>query len=225
MHLSGNPFDFLIAFAAGLLISLSPCVYPLIPVSVGYIIGNAQNSKTKGLVLSLLYVTGIALTYSFLGMLAVLTGSIFGKFSSSPLVNLIAGILILIFGVSMLDLFNLNFSFSLKPPAFKRGSFPTYISALLLGLISGLMVSPCLTPVLGSILVYLTTKKNLFYGGFLLLSFSYGMGLIFIFIGTFGAGLARLLKPGRWMVVLKKVCAGIIISAGVYFIFTAVRRF
>ncbi len=222
MHLSGDPFDFLIAFAGGLLVSLSPCVYPLIPVSAGYIIGNAQNSKTKGLVLSLLYVTGIALTYSFLGILAVLTGSIFGKFSSSPLVNLIAGILILIFGLSMLDLFNLHFSFLLKLPAFKRGN---YLSALLLGLISGLMVSPCLTPVLGSILAYLTTKKNLFYGGFLLLSFSYGMGLIFIFIGTFGSGLARLLKPGRWMVVLKKVCAGIIILAGVYFIFTAIRRF
>ncbi len=222
MHLSGSPFDFLIAFAAGLLISLSPCVFPLIPVSVGYIIGNAQNSKTKGLVLSLFYVTGIALTYSFLGILAVLTGSIFGKFSSSPLVNLIAGVFILIFGFSMLDLFNFNLSFPLKLPAFKRG---TYISALLLGLISGLMVSPCLTPVLGSILVYLATKNNLLYGSLLLFSFSYGMGLIFIFIGTFGVSLARLLKPGRWMVVLRKVCAGIIISAGVYFIFTAIRRF
>jgi len=222
MLLSGSPFDFLIAFFGGLLISLSPCVYPLIPVSIGYIIGNAENSKTKGLVLSLLYVTGIALTYSFLGILAVLTGSIFGKFSSSPLVNLIVGIFIFIFGLSMLDLFHLNLSFSLKPLAFKRSN---YISALLLGLISGLMISPCLTPVLGSILVYLTTKKNLFYGGFLLLSFSYGMGLIFILIGTFGTGLVRLLKPGKWMVVLKKVCAGIIISTGVYFIFTAIRRF
>lgn len=222
MHLSGSPFDFLIAFFAGFLASLTPCVYALIPISVGYIVGNAQGSKTRGLFLSLFYVTGIAFTYSFLGILAVLTGSIFGKFSSSPLVNLIAGMIILIFGLSMFDLFSFNFSSHLKLPAMKKGS---YFSALLLGLVSGLMISPCLTPILGAILAYLSTTKNIFYGGFLLLSFSYGMGLIFILVGTFGAGIAGLPGSGKWMVIIKKFCAAIIVLAGVYFIFTAIKRF
>ncbi len=222
MHLSGSPFDFLIAFFAGFLASLTPCVYPLIPISAGYIVGNAQSSKTRGLFLSLFYVTGMAITYSFLGILAVLTGSIFGKFSSSPAVNLIAGMIILIFGLSMFDLFNFNFSSHPRLPAFKRGD---YISALFLGLVSGLMISPCLTPILGAILAYLSTTKNIFYGGFLLLSFSYGMGLIFILIGTFGVSFAGLPKSGNWMVAIKKVCASIIVLAGAYFIFTAIRRF
>lgn len=222
MHLSGSSFDFLIAFFAGFLASLTPCVYPLIPISAGYIVGNAQGSKTKGLFLSLFYVAGIAFTYSFLGILAVLTGSIFGKFSSSPLVNLIAGMVILFFGLSMFDLFSFNFSSHLKLPAMKKGS---YFSALLLGLVSGLMISPCLTPILGAILAYLSTTKNIFYGGFLLLSFSYGMGLIFILVGTFGAGITGLSGSGKWMVIIKKFCAAIIVLAGVYFIFTAIRRF
>ncbi len=222
MHLSGSQFDFIVAFAAGFLASLTPCVYPLIPVSVGYIVGNAQNSKTKGFFLSLFYVTGIALMYSFLGILAVLTGSIFGKFSSSPLVNLIAGILILIFGLSMFDIFNFSLTLDLKPHLRERGN---YFSALLLGLVSGLMVSPCLTPILGSILAYLSTKKNIFYGGFLLFSFSYGMGLIFIIVGTFGAGIAGLPGSGKWMVIVKKFCAAIMVLAGAYFIFTAISRF
>lgn len=222
MQLSGSPFDFLIAFFAGFLASLTPCVYPLIPVSAGYVVGNAQNSKAKGLFLSLFYVTGIAITYSFLGILAVLTGSFFGKFSSNPLVNLISGILIFIFGLSMFDLLNFNFTLNLKQPARKKES---YLSALLLGLVSGLMISPCLSPILGSILAYLATKKNIFYGGFLLLSFSYGMGLIFILIGTFGAGISGLPKSGKWMLTIKKICAAIIVLAGVYFIFTAIRRF
>jgi cytochrome c-type biogenesis protein len=222
MHLSGSYFDFIIAFAAGFLASLTPCVYPLIPVSVGYIVGNAQDSKTKGLFLSLSYVTGIALTYSFLGILAVLTGSIFGKFSSSPLINLIAGILILIFGLSMFNVFNFSLTLKLKPHLREKGN---YFSALLLGLVSGLMVSPCLTPILGSILAYLSTKKNIFYGGFLLFSFSYGMGLIFIILGTFGAGIAGLPGSGKWMVIVKKFCAAIMVLAGAYFIFTAIRRF
>ncbi|MDP2927836.1 MAG: cytochrome c biogenesis protein CcdA [Candidatus Omnitrophota bacterium] len=223
MQLSGSPFDFLIAFFGGFLASLTPCVYPLIPISAGYIVGNAQNSRSRGLFLSLFYVTGMAITYSFLGILAVLTGSMFGKFSSSPLVNLISGMLIFIFGLFMFDLFHFNFGFkNLKLPVYKKSNPAT---ALLLGLVSGLMITPCLTPILGAILAYLSTTKNIFYGGFLLLSFSYGMGLIFILIGTFGAGMAGLPKSGKWMVVIKKVCAAVIVLAGLYFIITAIRRF
>lgn len=202
--------------------SFTPCFYPLIPISVGYIVGNAQKSRSKGFALSLSYVTGIAITYSALGILAVLTGSIFGKFSSNPLVNLISGIIITIFGLSMFELFHFNFISHLKLPAVKRGS---YLSALLLGLVSGLMISPCLTPVLASILAYLSVTKNVFYGGFLLFCFSYGMGLIFILIGTFGSSISALPKPGKWMVMIKRVCAFVIVIWGLYFIYSAIRRF
>jgi len=222
MQLSGSPLDFIIAFFAGFLASLTPCVYPLISISSGYIIGNAQNSKSRALGLSLFYVTGMAITYSLLGVLAVFTGSIFGKFSSSPLVNLISGILIFIFGLLMFDIFHFNFSAYLKLPVYKKANFG---GALLLGLVSGLMISPCLTPILGAILAYLSTTKNIFYGGFLLLSFSYGLGLIFILIGIFGAGMAGLPKSGKWMVAIKRACASVIVLSGVYFIFTAIRRF
>ena len=222
MPFSGSPFDFVIAFFGGFLASLTPCVYPLIPISAAYIIGNAQNSRVRALVLSLFYVTGMAITYSFLGILAVLTGRMFGKFSSSPLVNLISGILILIFGLLMFDAFHFNFGFNLKFPVYKKANFA---GALLLGLVSGLMVSPCLTPILGAILAYLSTKNNLFYGGFLLFSFSYGLGLIFILIGTFGGGMIGLPKSGKWMAAIKKVCAATIVLAGLYFIIRAIRRF
>jgi thiol:disulfide interchange protein DsbD len=222
MQLSGSPFDFIFAFFGGLIASLTPCVYPLIPISAGYIVGNAQNSKSKGFLLSLFYVTGIAITYSSLGILAVLTGRIFGEFSANPVVNLASGILILIFGISMFDLFHFNFTLNLKPPLHRKRN---YFLALLLGLVSGLMISPCLTPILGAILAYLSTTKNIFYGGFLLLSFSYGMGLIFILVGTFGVSFTGLPKPGKWMVAIKKICAAIIVLAGLYFIFTALRRF
>ncbi|MDD5120418.1 MAG: cytochrome c biogenesis protein CcdA [Candidatus Omnitrophica bacterium] len=222
MQLSGSPFDFIFAFFGGLLASLTPCVYPLVPISVGYIVGNAQNSKSKGFLLSLFYVTGIAITYSSLGMLAALTGRVFGEFSVNPVVNLISGVLILIFGLSMFDLFHFNFTLNLKLPVHIKRS---YFLALLLGLVSGLMISPCLTPILGTILAYISTKKNIFYGGFLLFSFSYGMGLIFILVGTLGTEFSGLPKPGKWMEVIKKICASLVILSGVYFIFTAIRRF
>ncbi len=222
MLLSGSPFDFVFAFFGGLLASFTPCVYPLIPISTGYIVGNAQNSKIKGFLLSLFYVTGIAITYSSLGILAVLSGRIFGEFSVNPIVNLIYGILILIFGISMFDLFHFNFTLNLKAPVHRERS---YLLALLLGLVSGLMISPCLTPILGAILTYLSTTKNIFYGGFLLLSFSYGMGLIFILIGNFGVTFTGMPRPGKWMVAIKQVCAVIIVLTGLYFIIAALRRF
>jgi len=223
MLLSGSPFDFIFAFFGGLLASFTPCVYPLIPISAGYIVGNSQNSKSRALFLSLFYVTGMAVTYSFLGILAVLTGSMFGKFSSSPIVNFISGVFVFSFGLSMFGLFHFNFRLkNLKPPVYKK---PNFFGALLLGLVSGLMISPCLTPILGAILAYLSTTKNIFYGGCLLLSFSYGMGVIFILIGTFGTSLTGLPKAGKWMIVIKKICAAIIVLAGTYFIFTAIRRF
>lgn len=222
MQLAGNPFDFVIAFAAGFLASLTPCVYPLIPVSAGYIVGNAQNSRKRALGLSLLYVTGMAITYSLLGILAVLTGSIFGKFSSAPLVSLVSGILILIFGIFMLDLFKISLGINFKPPVFRKVNFG---AALSLGIISGLMITPCLTPILGSILAYLSTKDSFLYGGLLLFSFSYGMGIIFIIVGTFGAQLAGLPKSGAWMLGIKRVCASVMIATGLYFIFASLRRF
>ncbi|MFA5199592.1 MAG: cytochrome c biogenesis protein CcdA [Candidatus Omnitrophota bacterium] len=220
MNLSGSPFDFVIAFFGGVLASFTPCVYPLIPVSAGYLIGNA--GKTKGLFLGLSYVTGIAVTYSFLGILAVLTGTLFGNFSSDPVVILTAGIIIVVFGLSMFGLFHFNFNLIQRFPLKVRGN---YFFAFLFGLVSGLMVSPCLTPILGSILAYLSVKGNIFYGAFLLFCFSYGMGAIFILIAVFGSKLNRLPKPGRWMVISQKIFASVIILSGVYFIFTAIRSF
>ena len=222
MHLLGNPLDFLIAFFGGVLISFTPCVYPLIPISVGYIIGNAQNSRREGFLLSLSYVSGIAVTYSCLGILAAISGSIFGRISSNPAVNLVSGIIIFVLGIFMLDVFKFNLGISFKIPRPKNDNF---ISAFLVGLISGLMISPCLTPILASILAYISTTKNVFYGGFLLFCFSYGMGLIFILLGTFGSALWMLPKPGKWMLVIKKASAVLILIWGLYFIISAIRRF
>jgi len=221
MNLSGSPVDYLIAFVGGIAASLTPCVYPLIPVSVGYIGANSSGSKRKGFILSLFYVTGVAVTYSFLGLLASLTGTIFGKISSSPLTYIIVGIVIVLFSISMLEWINIPIFNLIKLPAVKKGN---YLSVFVLGLTSGLIASPCLTPVLGSILAYLAAKKNLLYGATLLFVFAYGMGIILIIAGTFSAFLVSLPKAGKWTVIIKKVFALILIILGLYFVFNGIRR-
>jgi thiol:disulfide interchange protein DsbD len=221
MTLSGNPFDFLIAFLGGVLVSFTPCIYPLIPISAGFIAIDAAGSKIKGFALSLIYVTGIAITYSMLGLLASLTGTIFGRISSHPVTYFFAGGIIIIFGLSMMDLFTIRAPNLIKIPKVKKQGF---FAAFILGLSSGLIVSPCLTPVLGSILFYLSTKKNLFYGAALLFIFAYGMGLVLILVGTFSATIINLPKLGRWMLYIKRTCAFILVVMGIYFIYTGITR-
>ena len=221
MILSGRPVDYLIVFLGGILVSFTPCVYPLIPISAGYIGVKSGGSKFKGFTLGLVYVTGVALTYSVLGLLASLTGTIFGKISSSPVTYLFVGGIIILFGLSMLDLFTIPLPNIIKPTKLKKQN---YFFTFILGLSSGLIISPCLTPVLGSILLYLTMKKNLLYGATLLFSFAYGMGLVLILVGAFSAALVNLPKSGRWMLYIKRFFSFLLIGMGIYLIYTGLRR-
>lgn len=221
MNLSGSPLDYLWAFLGGFLASLSPCVYPLIPITAGFIGVSSSGRRLRGFTLSLSYVTGIAITYSILGLVASLTGQLFGLISSHPITYLAVGFVFILFGLSMLDLFVLPLKNLIKLPALKKQN---HISILILGLSSGLVVGPCVTPVLGAILAYLVTKKNIFYGVSMLVCFSYGLGLIFILVGIFSSLLINLPKLGRWMQGIKRISALIVIAMGLYFIFAASRR-
>lgn len=221
MTLSGDILDYLKAFVGGILVSFTPCVFPLVPITAGFIGVKAAGSKFKGLTLSLVYATGVAITYSILGLLATLTGKIFGAVSSHPITHLFAGIVIIIFGLFMLDIFWISLPQLIKLPQLKKES---YFSTFFLGLSSGLIVSPCITPVLGSILVYLTTKKNMLYGATLLFSFAYGMSFLLVVVGTFSAVLVNLPKQGKWMSYIKKAGAFILIGMGIYLITVAIQR-
>jgi len=221
MNLSGNHIDYLVAFFGGVLLSFTPCVYPLIPISAGFIGVRAAGSKIKGLVLSLIYVTGVAIIYSLLGLMASLTGKFLGAISTHPITYIFVGVIIIVFGLSLFDKFNISLPNIIKLPTIKKGD---YFSTFLLGLTSGLIISPCISPVLGTILVYLSTKKNLLYGMTLLLSFAYGMGLVLIVSGTFSSILLGLPKSGKWLIFIKRFFALLLIGMGIYFVFNGLRR-
>ncbi len=221
MNPSGSPVSYIFAFLGGVMVSFTPCVYPLVPISVGYI-GARSDSRLKGFLLSLIYVSGIALTYSLLGLAASLTGKIFGDISSHPITYLSVGLIMVVFGISMFDFINIHLGVRSD---FLYSKKKGYFSILLLGITSGFIVSPCLTPVLGSILSYLATKKNILYGMSLLAVFAYGMGLVLILSGTFAGILANLPRSGKWMLYFKKASGLILVFSGIYFIYSGIRRF
>jgi cytochrome c-type biogenesis protein len=221
MNLSDSHISLLSAFVGGMGLSFTPCAYPLIPIIAGYIGIRTGRSPWKTLALSFVYVTGIAVMYSLLGIAASLSGRLFGSIGANPAVHIFAGALLIIFGLSMFDFFALHVPILKNHRIQSDGGF---ISTFLFGVTSGLIISPCVTPVLGSILLYLSAKNNVVYGGLLLLVFAYGMGSILILAGACSSILVRLPKSGRWMGHIKKVYAFILVAAGAYLIYASLRR-
>ena len=215
MTLQNNLFDYLTVFGGGLFLSFSPCVYPLIPVTVGIITKNARGSKARNFLLTQIYVLGLALTYSGLGLVAAISGKLFGAIARSSLVNFLVGIIFILFGLNLLGALRLPAMILKLPEGFKNRGIP---SVLFMGLVSGLAISPCVTPVLGSILVYIGRRQNILYGASLLFVFAYGLGFVLILAGIFSGFLINLPKAGIWMVWINKLCGLILIGMGGYFL-------
>lgn len=222
-YLQGSVFlAFAAAYLGGLVISFTPCTYPLIPVTIGFIGARSSSSRLRGFFLSLFYVSGLALTYSILGGVAALSGKLFGQMQTTPWVYFIMANLCLIMGLSMLDVFSISLPIpqklvNLSGNTDKKGLF----SSFLIGAVSGFVIGPCTAPVLAVLLGYVAMQTNLLLGMSLLFVFAFGMGTLLIILGTFAGIIAALPKSGRWMTKIKIVSGLILIGAAEYFLYTA----
>jgi cytochrome c-type biogenesis protein len=208
---------FVLVFAGGLLSSLTPCVYPMIPITIGVIGGQKQGDRFHSFFLSIFYVLGIAIIYTALGITAVASGSLFGSISSNTWVLFAVANICLLFGLSMFDVFTINIPFlsNIRSGKAKGGSF---LGVFFMGLIFGLVASPCTAPVLGVILAFVSTTHSYFYGGSLLFIYALGLGTLLIIIGTFSGVIQRLPKSGKWMVYIKKIFGVIMLGMAEYFL-------
>jgi len=214
---SGNLLAYAVVFVGGILISFTPCVYPIIPITVGYIGGRAAGKKWHGFTLSLFYVLGMAIVYSAMGAIASLTGRLFGQISSSPIAFFVVGNICILLALSMLDVFYLPmpaFLSKIQP----KGRAGGFIGSVMVGMASGLVVGPCTAPVLGVLFTYVYTRQNVIFGVSLMFFFALGMGVLLIVLGTFSALLGSLPKAGKWMNTVKKVFGFILIGVGEYFL-------
>ncbi|OQX13276.1 MAG: hypothetical protein BWK76_16490 [Desulfobulbaceae bacterium A2] len=207
------------SFVGGLLASLTPCVYPLIPITVGVIGGsNLGGSRRRGLLLSLCYVGGMAVTYAGMGLFAALSGRFFGEIATSALTFLFVGNLVLLLGLGMLEVFPLP----TIAPQFGvrvRGSLGVFLAGLAAGLVAG----PCTAPVLGVLLAYVASQGSILLGGAAMFSFACGMGLLLLLAGTFSGVLAALPRSGLWLVRIKKMLGLVMLALAEYFFLQAGR--
>lgn len=213
-----TPLTFVLVYVSGLVTSLTPCVYPIIPIVMGYL-GSKTGSTIKRLLASFYYALGLSTVYTILGMIAALTGNIFGSLTSNTYVYLFFGILLLALGGNMMDWYYIPMpNFSSGKESSKDS---TFLGPFIMGFTTGLVASPCTAPVLGGLLVFIATTRAVIKGGLLMFTFSIGMSTLLLALGFFASTTAHLPKSGKWMIVVKKILAFMLLGAGIYFVYNA----
>nr|WP_320132413.1 cytochrome c biogenesis protein CcdA [uncultured Holophaga sp.] len=205
------PWALLVAFGFGLIASLTPCVYPMIPITMA-IVGAKGGGKARGLALSLVLVLGMAVTYTILGVLAARTGAVFGAAAQQPGFLIPVSVIFGIFAFSLLGAFEIRLPDSLQS-RLQTGPRKGWLGAFLMGLVLGPISAPCVGPFAGSVLLAIAQQGQVFLGGLQLFVFALGMGMLFVVVGTFSATLPR---SGDWMLRLKALMGLVILAFAVW---------
>ncbi len=221
---AGSPLAYAAAFLGGIFVGFTPCVYPVLPVTVGYIGCRSGGSRRRAFLLSAAYAIGMALTYAALGMAAGLSGSVFGEVAAHPLSYLVLGNVCILLALSLFDVFRLPTpAFLVRPgdpsvpPRGIGGSF-------VVGMLSGLVIGPCTAPVLGGLLVYVGASGHPVFGATLLFTFALGMGVPVVALGDLAGILAYLPKAGGWTVKVQRGFGVLLLLAGEYLLLEAGKR-
>jgi thiol:disulfide interchange protein DsbD len=197
---SGLLLSLLLVFLAGMGASLTPCVFPMIPITMA-IIGAKGGGKAKGFALSATLVLGMAVTYTSLGVLAAKSGAAFGAFAQRPGFLIPVSLLFAAFAVSLFGAFEIALPAGLAAKLQGDGSRKGFGGAFLMGLVLGPLSAPCVGPVIGAVLVAIAQQGDVWLGGLQLFVFALGMGVLFLVVGTFSAALPR---SGDWLTRFKQ---------------------
>jgi cytochrome c-type biogenesis protein len=207
-----------VLFGAGVLTSLTPCVYPMIPITVSVITGTSRQGQGRGrtLALTLTYVSGVAMFYALLGTIAGLTGTLFGTVSASPWALLAIGNLLILFALAMLDVLPVPVPRRMMDWAATRpgGSFG---AVFLLGATSGVVAAPCGAPAFAVVLTWVAATGAGLMGFVYLFVFSLGMTVLLVAVGLSAGTLALLPRSGKWMIWTKRFAALLMLVMAQYY--------
>lgn len=212
---SGIVITFLVIFLGGLALNLTPCVYPLIPVTISYFGGQSEKKKGMVVIHALLYLLGMAVMYSALGVAAALTGDLFGGLLQSlPVILFIVAVLT---GLS-LSMFGL---YDIQPPAFlsemggrnRKG----FAGAFMMGLTVGIIAAPCIGPFVIGLLTFVGERGDPMLGFSMFFVLALGLGTPFVFLAIFSGAITKLPSSGMWMVWVRQLFGFILLGMAIYF--------
>ncbi len=207
---------FLLVFVGGLALNLTPCVYPLIPITISYFGGQTEGRKGSLLMHAIIYVLGMAITYSILGVIAALTGSLFGAALQNPYVLIVIAAILVGLALSMFDVYEIRMPTFLSNFAggAKKGGFGTFF----MGLTVGIVAAPCIGPFVLALLTFVGEKGDVVLGFWMFFTLAMGLGIPFVFLAIFSGSLHKLPRSGSWMVWVRTVFGFILVAMAVYFL-------
>ena len=204
----------LFVMGAGFLVSLTPCVLPMIPVTMGIIGATSEGNRLRGFLLSLTYVAGLATVYTSLGVVAAYSGSLFGGHMQSPWLVGAISLFFVAMGFSMFGYFDVAVPSSIATKLSQKGG-AGFVGAFVVGAVGGVVAGPCSGPVIASLMVLIGQQGAVLLGVALMLAFSLGMGILFLIAGTFSGAMVQ---PGMWMDTVKKGFGIVLWLAAIYYI-------
>ena len=205
----GLPLTLLILFVGGLALNLTPCVFPMIPITMGFFAMQSDGHRSRRFILSLSYVLGIVITYSALGVFAALSGRMFGSWLQSPAVLIGFAILMLVLASSMFGVWEFRVpQFIANRSAGRAG----VAGALTMGLFVGIVAAPCVGPVVVALFTLVAAIAKPAIGMAMFAMLAFGLGFPYLI------ALNALPKPGEWMVQVKKAMGFVLIAMAFYFL-------
>lgn len=204
-----------LVFLAGLALNLTPCVYPLIPITVGFFSRQSEGKTSRTFGLAVAYVLGMSVTYSALGVFAALSGSLFGSWLQKPAVLVVIALVVLALALSMFGLYEI------QAPHFitdRTGSKAGVLGALTMGLFVGFVAAPCIGPFVLSLLTYVAQQGSAALGFGLFFTLAMGLGLPYVVLGTVSGSLKAMPRSGEWMIAVRKVFGFVLVALAAWFL-------
>lgn len=222
-QLSSSPLTALgLVFVAGVLTSLNPCIYPMIPITAaivgGQSLGDAPPGRWRTALLTFAYVGGLAAVYSTLGLIAGVTGTMFGTISTNPWLYFAMANVLMLSALAMFDVIPIRLPASLAERAATAGTAGRASGAFIMGSMSGLVAAPCGAPVMAAILTWVSAQGSPTLGFVYLLVFSFGMCTLLVAVGLSSGSLARLPRAGTWMLWVKKGFGIVMLAVAQYYL-------
>ncbi len=211
----GLLLSLILVFLGGLALNLTPCVYPLIPITIGYFGGQSEGKTSRLATMGLLFVLGMAVTYSIIGVATSLTGAVFGALLQNTFVILfIVGVLVAL-SLSMFGLyeFKLPDAIVAKASSTKTGLYGSFF----MGLTMGIVAAPCIGPFVLGLVTVVATKGDPFFGFLMFFILALGLGFPYLFLAIFSGKIKSLPRAGLWMEAVKHIFGLILLGMAFYF--------
>jgi thiol:disulfide interchange protein DsbD len=213
---SGLLLSLIFVFLGGLALNLTPCVYPLIPITVGYFGGQSEGNTRKLFLMGVMFLIGMSITYSIIGVVTSLTGAVFGSLLQNTFVIIFIVLVFIVLSLSMFGVYEFKLPNALVAKA--GGAKSGYYGALFMGLTMGIVAAPCIGPFVLGLVTYVAAKGDPFYGFLMFFVLSIGLGFPYLFLAVFSGKIKKLPRAGEWMDGVKHIFGFILLGMAIYFL-------